>query len=154
VKNTEREREREREREALITASGRTAHTNSTLTARFREVWPENDNFGKADILVEEEFLVLREIFLADLGGKYSTDQIFACRRYDVKRWEHRSRKNTRASGLAWALGCGMSRSLRPVTSAGQNFPGTRGFFFFNDSGGCVCQRTYNSLSYFHCSTN
>ncbi|KAF7990289.1 hypothetical protein HCN44_000094 [Aphidius gifuensis] len=33
-----------------------------------REVWPENDCFGKADILVEEEFLALREIFLADLG--------------------------------------------------------------------------------------
>ncbi|XP_011499954.1 PREDICTED: protein timeless homolog [Ceratosolen solmsi marchali] len=33
-----------------------------------REVWPENDSFGKADMAVEEEFLVLREIFLADLG--------------------------------------------------------------------------------------
>ncbi|XP_053978576.1 protein timeless homolog isoform X1 [Hylaeus volcanicus] len=33
-----------------------------------RDVWPENDSFGKPDISSEEEFLVLREIFLADLG--------------------------------------------------------------------------------------
>ncbi|XP_025075247.1 protein timeless homolog [Pogonomyrmex barbatus] len=33
-----------------------------------REIWPENDCFGKADMLPEEEFLALREIFFADLG--------------------------------------------------------------------------------------
>ncbi|XP_043268843.1 protein timeless homolog [Venturia canescens] len=33
-----------------------------------REVWPENDCFGKPDIPVEEEFLALREIFFAQLG--------------------------------------------------------------------------------------
>ncbi|XP_011874599.1 PREDICTED: protein timeless homolog isoform X2 [Vollenhovia emeryi] len=33
-----------------------------------REVWPENDHFGKVDILPEEEFLALHEIFFADLG--------------------------------------------------------------------------------------
>ncbi|XP_031834411.1 circadian regulator timeout [Nomia melanderi] len=33
-----------------------------------REVWPENDCFGRADITSEEEFLALREIFFADLG--------------------------------------------------------------------------------------
>ncbi|KAL2717469.1 protein timeless isoform X1, partial [Vespula squamosa] len=33
-----------------------------------REVWPENDSFGRADIPPEEEFLALREIFFADLG--------------------------------------------------------------------------------------
>ncbi|XP_012343215.2 protein timeless homolog [Apis florea] len=33
-----------------------------------REVWPENDCFGRADITQEEEFLALREIFVADLG--------------------------------------------------------------------------------------
>ncbi|XP_044599449.1 protein timeless homolog isoform X2 [Cotesia glomerata] len=33
-----------------------------------RQVWPENDCFGKPDIPVEEEFLALREIFFADLG--------------------------------------------------------------------------------------
>ncbi|XP_058798651.1 protein timeless homolog isoform X2 [Phymastichus coffea] len=33
-----------------------------------RDVWPENESFGKANIPVDEEFLVLREIFLADLG--------------------------------------------------------------------------------------
>ncbi|XP_071645976.1 protein timeless homolog [Temnothorax longispinosus] len=33
-----------------------------------REIWPENDCFGKVDILPEEEFLALREIFFADLG--------------------------------------------------------------------------------------
>ncbi|CAD6215992.1 GSCOCG00004297001-RA-CDS [Cotesia congregata] len=36
-----------------------------------RQVWPENDCFGKPDIPVEEEFLALREIFFADLGGEY-----------------------------------------------------------------------------------
>ncbi|XP_043529522.1 protein timeless homolog isoform X2 [Frieseomelitta varia] len=33
-----------------------------------REVWPENDSFGSANITTEEEFLALREIFFADLG--------------------------------------------------------------------------------------
>ncbi|CAL7943920.1 unnamed protein product [Xylocopa violacea] len=33
-----------------------------------REVWPENDSFGRANITPEEEFLSLREIFFADLG--------------------------------------------------------------------------------------
>ncbi|XP_017893332.1 protein timeless homolog isoform X2 [Ceratina calcarata] len=33
-----------------------------------RDVWPENDSFGRVDIAPEEEFLVLREIFFADLG--------------------------------------------------------------------------------------
>lgn len=36
----------------------------------YREVWPENDCFGRADITQEEEFLALREIFVADLGGE------------------------------------------------------------------------------------
>lgn len=36
----------------------------------YREVWPENDSFGRADIPPEEEFLALREIFFADLGGE------------------------------------------------------------------------------------
>ncbi|KAK9294394.1 hypothetical protein QLX08_010973 [Tetragonisca angustula] len=35
-----------------------------------REVWPENDSFGSANITTEEEFLALREIFFADLGGE------------------------------------------------------------------------------------
>ncbi|XP_050450903.1 protein timeless homolog [Cataglyphis hispanica] len=33
-----------------------------------REIWSENDCFGRADMPPEEEFLALREIFLADLG--------------------------------------------------------------------------------------
>ncbi|CAL1677972.1 unnamed protein product [Lasius platythorax] len=33
-----------------------------------REIWSENDCFGRADIPPEEEFLALREIFFADLG--------------------------------------------------------------------------------------
>ncbi|RLU24932.1 hypothetical protein DMN91_003023 [Ooceraea biroi] len=33
-----------------------------------REIWPENDCFGRANIPPEEEFLVLREVFFADLG--------------------------------------------------------------------------------------
>ena len=36
-----------------------------------RNVWPENDSFGRTDMPPEEEFLALREIFFADLGGKY-----------------------------------------------------------------------------------
>ncbi|XP_017753046.1 PREDICTED: protein timeless homolog [Eufriesea mexicana] len=35
-----------------------------------REVWPENDCFGSAVITPEEEFLALREVFFADLGGE------------------------------------------------------------------------------------
>ncbi|KAL0125370.1 hypothetical protein PUN28_004481 [Cardiocondyla obscurior] len=33
-----------------------------------REIWPENDCFGKVDIPPEEEFFALHEIFFADLG--------------------------------------------------------------------------------------
>ncbi|XP_014475495.1 PREDICTED: protein timeless homolog [Dinoponera quadriceps] len=33
-----------------------------------REIWPENDCFGRANIPPEEEFLALREIFFTDLG--------------------------------------------------------------------------------------
>jgi len=36
----------------------------------YREIWPENDCFGRVDILPEEEFLALSEIFFADLGGE------------------------------------------------------------------------------------
>ncbi|KAF7285717.1 hypothetical protein GWI33_010138 [Rhynchophorus ferrugineus] len=35
-----------------------------------REVWPENDSFGNDNMAPEEEFLALREIFFADLGGE------------------------------------------------------------------------------------
>lgn len=38
----------------------------------FREVWPENDCFGSSNMSTEEEFLALRDIFYADLGGEYS----------------------------------------------------------------------------------
>ncbi|KAK9703341.1 hypothetical protein QE152_g29405 [Popillia japonica] len=34
-----------------------------------REVWPENDCFGSNNMPPEEEFLALRDIFFADLGG-------------------------------------------------------------------------------------
>lgn len=37
----------------------------------FREIWSENDCFGKANMSPEEEFLALREIFFADLGGEW-----------------------------------------------------------------------------------
>ncbi|XP_032684190.1 protein timeless homolog isoform X2 [Odontomachus brunneus] len=33
-----------------------------------REIWPENDCFGKVNMSPEEEFLALREIFFTDLG--------------------------------------------------------------------------------------
>ncbi|GFS11673.1 timeless-like protein [Elysia marginata] len=32
-----------------------------------REVWPEGDEFGSADMAEEEEFMALREIFMAAL---------------------------------------------------------------------------------------
>ena len=35
-----------------------------------REVWPEGDVFGAADIQPEEELLILRELFYADLPGE------------------------------------------------------------------------------------
>lgn len=38
----------------------------------FREVWPENDCFGSHNMSPEEEFLALRDIFYADLGGECS----------------------------------------------------------------------------------
>lgn len=33
----------------------------------FREVWPENDSFGHANMAAEDEFLAMREIFMTDL---------------------------------------------------------------------------------------
>uniref|UniRef100_A0AAR5P976 Timeless N-terminal domain-containing protein n=1 Tax=Dendroctonus ponderosae TaxID=77166 RepID=A0AAR5P976_DENPD len=38
-----------------------------------REVWPENDSFGSPNMAPEEEFLALRDIFFADLGGPHQT---------------------------------------------------------------------------------
>lgn len=35
-----------------------------------REVWPEGEVFGGPDIRPEEELLLLRELFYADLPGK------------------------------------------------------------------------------------
>ncbi|XP_011305481.1 protein timeless homolog [Fopius arisanus] len=40
-----------------------------------REVWPENNSFGTADMPVEDEFLALREIFHADLGVVDETEE-------------------------------------------------------------------------------
>jgi hypothetical protein len=34
-------------------------------------VWPENDSFGNADLSPEEEFMAIREIFMADIQSKY-----------------------------------------------------------------------------------
>lgn len=36
----------------------------------FREVWPENDIFGSSTMEPDEEFAVMRTIFLADIGGE------------------------------------------------------------------------------------
>lgn len=36
----------------------------------FREVWPERNEFGAPDITPEEEFMSLREIFMANLPSK------------------------------------------------------------------------------------
>lgn len=41
-----------------------------TTNLCYREIWPENDSFGRPDLPPEEEFLALREIFFADLGGE------------------------------------------------------------------------------------
>jgi len=36
----------------------------------FREIWPERDDFGSEDISPEDEFMALREIFMANLPSK------------------------------------------------------------------------------------
>lgn len=36
----------------------------------YREVWPEGEVFGAADIEPEEEFMALREIHFTNLNGK------------------------------------------------------------------------------------
>ena len=36
----------------------------------FREVWPDGDVFGAADIAPEDEFMALREIHFTDLNGE------------------------------------------------------------------------------------
>lgn len=33
-----------------------------------REVWPENDCFGNSNMQADEEFLAMREIFMANIG--------------------------------------------------------------------------------------
>jgi hypothetical protein len=34
-------------------------------------VWPENDSFGNANMAPEAEFMAIRDIFMADIQGKY-----------------------------------------------------------------------------------
>ena len=36
-----------------------------------REVWPENDYFGFSNMPPEEEFLAMKDIFLANISGEY-----------------------------------------------------------------------------------
>jgi hypothetical protein len=36
-----------------------------------REVWPEGEVFGSPEVRPEEELLILREIFLADLPSEF-----------------------------------------------------------------------------------
>ena len=38
----------------------------------YREVWPERNEFGTADISPEDEFMALREIFMTSLPSKFS----------------------------------------------------------------------------------
>ncbi|KAJ3665888.1 hypothetical protein Zmor_001353 [Zophobas morio] len=47
-----------------------------SLLRAAREVWPENNCFGSNNMAPEEEFLALRDIFFADLGGKSSASAI------------------------------------------------------------------------------
>jgi hypothetical protein len=37
----------------------------------FREVWPENDCFGNANMTPEEEFMAVRDIFMANIQSEY-----------------------------------------------------------------------------------
>ena len=48
--------------------SGEAGESLALLRAA-REVWPENDVFGAADISPEEEFMALREIHFTNLNG-------------------------------------------------------------------------------------
>ena len=53
----------------------RSLHTSQpgesiALLRAAREVWPENDVFGAADIGPEDEFMALREIHFTNLEGK------------------------------------------------------------------------------------
>lgn len=36
-----------------------------------REVWPENDCFGYANMAPEEEFMAIRDIFMANIQSEY-----------------------------------------------------------------------------------
>merc|ERR1719400_1087521 len=45
------------------------------LTRAAREVWTEGEPFGAADAETEEEFMTLREILFADLGGELVDEQ-------------------------------------------------------------------------------
>lgn len=47
-----------------------------------REVWPENNCFGSNNMAPEEEFLALRDIFFADLGGKSLASEILINNRF------------------------------------------------------------------------
>ncbi|KAL1505671.1 hypothetical protein ABEB36_005177 [Hypothenemus hampei] len=49
--------------------AGNYEHAVGLLRAS-REVWPENDSFGIPNMAPEVEFLALRDIFFADLGGE------------------------------------------------------------------------------------
>jgi hypothetical protein len=41
------------------------------ISSDYREVWPENDSFGSAGLSPEEEFIAVREIFMADIQSEY-----------------------------------------------------------------------------------
>ena len=45
---------------------------NITCYLCYREVWPERDEFGQADMSAENEFMALREVFHADLSRELS----------------------------------------------------------------------------------
>ena len=53
----------------MLSAQPVCASANPSVVCPCREVWPEGDAFGAADIAPEDEFLALREIHFAELPG-------------------------------------------------------------------------------------
>lgn len=53
-----------------------------------RQLWPENDTFGKNPSLPEEEFLICQEIFFADLGEAFPGNEQYTSKEDDGEKEE------------------------------------------------------------------